>query len=200
MNERVQTAIDLAHTHELGTFLQLSMSLQGWAMAEGGQPSDGIGQLRESIAMAQASGVQFVEGLNLIFLAEQEGRHGDLAHGLQLLDEVLAMTERTGSHWCKSEAYRTRGELLLRRHDGAVGDVAEVEEALRQALSVAQHQGAKALELRAATSLARLWQSEGRGDDARRLLAPIYAWFAEGFDTQDLREAGALLEALQQDG
>jgi predicted ATPase len=149
--------------------------------------------------MAQASGVQFVEGLNLIFLAEQEGRHGDLAHGLQLLDEVLAMTERTGSHWCKSEAYRTRG-VLLRRHDGAVGDVPGAEEALRQALSVAQHQGAKALELRAGVSLARLWQSEGRGDDARRLLAPIYAWFAEGFDTQDLREAGALLEVLQQDG
>jgi adenylate cyclase len=174
------------------------MSLQAWATAESGEAS-AIAQLRTSLEQAHAAGAHFVESYNLILLAGVESRNGDPAAGLHLLDEVLASIEHTGSYWCKSEAYRTRGELLLCRPGGSAADREAAEQALRAALAVAQQQGAKALELRAATSLARLWQCDGRGPEARWLLAPICAGFTEGIDTQDLRAALALHAVLQQE-
>jgi predicted ATPase len=200
MLERVQAAIGLAHAHELGTFVQLSMGLQGWAMAQGGKLADGMVQLRASIEQARASGARYVEGYNLVLLAELAGNVGDVAQGLQLCDEVLALVAETGAHWCEAEACRRKGELLLRAQDTAAGDTAEAETALRQALALAQGQAAKSLELRAAVSLARLWHRTDRGDEASRLLAPIYGWFTEGLATPDLQDARELLEALLRDG
>jgi predicted ATPase len=116
---------------------------------------------------------------------------------LSPLAEALATVERHGERWWAAELHRLRGELLLAQA-GARQQVpeAEAETWLQRALDVARRQEAKSLELRAAMRLARLWQEQGKGAEAHALLAPIYGWFTEGFDTADLQDAKALLEAL----
>ena len=111
----------------------------------------------------------------------------DREEGLRVAEEALAVS-RT-----RAELYRLKGKLLLRR---SAEHHAEAERCFRQALDLAQRQGAKSLELRAAMSLSRLWQRQGKGAEAHELLAPVYGWFTEGFDTADLQEAKALLEEL----
>jgi predicted ATPase len=121
------------------------------------------------------------------------GHHGQVEYGLRLLDEALAAIEGIGRGELRAETYRLQGELRLRQ---AVPDVAQAEACFHQALAVARRQQAKSWELRAAMSLSRLWQQHGKPDTARSLLAPIYGWFTEGFDTADLQEAKGLLEEL----
>jgi predicted ATPase len=110
---------------------------------------------------------------------------------LTLLDDALQIVERTGERWFSAELNRHKGQLLLRE-----GQTEAAEELYRKALSIAEEQGAKLWELRAAASLARLRREQGRRTEARDLLAPIYGWFTEGFDTPDLKEAKALLDEL----
>jgi predicted ATPase len=118
---------------------------------------------------------------------------GRCEEGLTLLAEALALTnDREERRW-EAELYRLKGEILLVH---AAAHHAEAETCFRQALDVARHQQAKSWELRAAMSLAHLWQQQGKHTEARELLAPIYSWFPEGFDTADLQEAKALLEEL----
>jgi len=134
---------------------------------------------------------------------------GATNEGLQGLAEALAAVQHTGERVWEAELHRLQGELVLQtRHKppvpessmayatGHTPQPAAAEACFHQALAVARHQQAKSLELRAATSLARLWQQQGKGDEARRLLAPVYGWFTEGFETADLHEARALLENL----
>jgi predicted ATPase len=116
---------------------------------------------------------------------------GQLEESLTLLEEALQIVERTGERWLEAELYRHRGQLLLRQ-----GHTAVAEELYRKALSIAREQEAKLWELRAAASLARLWRDEGRTGKARDLVAPVYGWFTEGFDTPDLKEAKVLLDEL----
>jgi predicted ATPase len=116
---------------------------------------------------------------------------GQVEEGLQVVAETLAKGDSSGGG--EGELYRVKGELLLRQR---IPDAPEAETCFRQALDIARRQQAKSLELRTAMSLARLWQQQGKQAEARALLAPIYGWFAEGFDTTDLQEAKALLEAL----
>jgi predicted ATPase len=111
-----------------------------------------------------------------------------------VLAEALAVVEQTGQSVYEADLHRLQGELLLIHAVGGGG--AEAEVCFQQALTVARRQQAKSLELRAAMSLSRLWQSQGKRVEARDLLAPIYGWFTEGFDTSDLQEAKALLETL----
>ena len=118
---------------------------------------------------------------------------GQAEEGLTVLDEALTAAHKTGMRYYEAELYRLRDELLLAL---SAENHTEVETCLRQALDVARCQKAKSLELRAAMSLSRLWQKQGEKEEARRLLAPIYDWFAEGFETADLKEAKALLEGL----
>jgi predicted ATPase len=106
------------------------------------------------------------------------------------LDDALQIAERTGERWLAAELYRHKGQLLLRQGQ------AEAEELYREALSIGEAQGAKLWELRAAVSLARLWGEQNRRVEARDLLAPVYGWFNEGFDTADLKEAKALIDEL----
>ena len=108
-----------------------------------------------------------------------------------MLDDALQIVDRTGERWLEAELYRHKGQLLLR-----LGHTDAAEDLYRKALSIAQEQEAKLWELRAATSLARLWCDQGKAAAARELLAPVYGWFTEGFDTADLKEAKALLEEL----
>ena len=113
--------------------------------------------------------------------------------GLAALSEALALVEKTGERYYEAELHRLKGELLLQH---AAPEVSHAEACFQQALDVARRQQAKSWELRAATSLSRLWQQQGKRAEAHALLAPIYGWFTEGFDTADLQEAKALLEAL----
>ena len=112
---------------------------------------------------------------------------------MNILDEALGLVEKNGQRLHEAELYRLKGELLLKQ---SVSDEQQAETCFRQALEVARRQQAKSWELRAAMSLSRLWQQQGKCTEARELLAPVYDWFTEGFDTADLREAKALLEEL----
>ena len=113
--------------------------------------------------------------------------------GLTVLAEALTLVDTTGERWYEPELYRLKGELLLQQSSD---NQAEAETCFHHALEIARNQQAKSFELRAATSLARLWQQQGKRQEAHDLLAPVYHWFTEGFDTADLQEAKALLEAL----
>ena len=118
------------------------------------------------------------------------------AWGLTALAEALAIVERTGERWWEAELHRLKGDLLVAQAGGEKPSMEEAEACLHQALAIARHQQAKSLELRVAMSLARLWQRQGKRAAARQLLAEIYGWFTEGFDTADLQEAKALLDEL----
>jgi predicted ATPase len=126
-------------------------------------------------------------------LAEAYGQAGQAEAGLRLLAEAVGHVDSTGERAYAAEVYWLKGELLVRQ---ASPDAAQAEVCFQHALDVARHQQAKSWELRAAMSLARLWQQQGKRAEAYDLLAPIYGWFTEGFDTADLQEAKALLEDL----
>jgi predicted ATPase len=152
-------------------------------------------QIRQGLAAHQAIGAAAGQPYALAFLARAYGQEGQGDKGQQVLDEALAHVHRTGERCYEAELYRLKGELLLqggKSHKTLV----EVEERFCQAVAVARRQQAKSLELRAAMSLSRLWQQQGQRAEARELLAPLYGWFTEGFDTADLQEAKALLEEL----
>src|SRR5919108_15502 len=129
----------------------------------------------------------------LALLAEAHGHMRQTEAGLAVLAEALTVAHANGEHHYEAELYRLQGELLLQQD---IPDEPEAERCLRQAVDVARQQQGKSLELRAAMSLARLWQRQGKRAEAGELLAPVYIWFTEGFDTADLREAKALLEEL----
>ncbi len=116
-----------------------------------------------------------------------------------MLAEALAVVDKTGERYCEAELYRLRGELMLAqsRVQSLESKVKEAEECFLKALDIARKQQAKSLELRAATSLARLWQQQGKQKEAHQMLSEIYGWFTEGFDTKDLQEAKALLDGLE---
>jgi predicted ATPase len=130
---------------------------------------------------------------SLALLAEAHGTMGQPEAGLTVLTEALALVDTTGERWYAPELHRLKGELLLQQSSD---NQAEAETCFQQAISTARSQQAKSLELRAATSLARLWQQQGKRQEAHDLLAPVYNWFTEGFDTADLQDAKALLDEL----
>ena len=129
----------------------------------------------------------------LALLAEAHGTMGQPAAGLTALAEALTLVDTTGERWYEPELYRLKGELLLQQSSD---HQAEAESCFHHAIAVAHTQQAKSFELRAATSLSRLWQSQGKREEARQVLGHIYVWFTEGFDTADLQDAKALLDAL----
>src|SRR5262249_122314 len=126
-------------------------------------------------------------------LAEAHGTMGQPEAGLTALTEALTLVDKTGECWYEPELYRLKGELLLQQSSE---NHLEAESCFRQAIAIAQNQQAKCFELRAATSLGRLWESQGKRQEAYDLLAPVYGWFTEGFDTADLKDAKALLDEL----
>jgi predicted ATPase len=164
-------------------------------LVEQGQAAEGLSQIREAIAIARATGAGVgTSPWLLATLAEACGQAGQSAEGLRALEEALERVQAKEEHLYEPEVYRLKGELLLQQPTAQQG---EAEEHLQQALALARYQQAKSLELRAALSLARLWQQQGKRSAAHALLAPIYGWFTEGFDTADLQDANALLEELE---
>jgi predicted ATPase len=166
---------------------------QGWALAARGQDEAGLAQMRQGIAAVWATGQALARPFGLVLLAETSGRVGQVEEGLRLVAEALEALEANTQGDMPVEAHRLQGELLLRQ---ATPDAVQAEACFQQALTIARHQQAQSWERRAATSLACLWQHQGKRAEAYELLAPVYGWFTEGFDTADLQEAKALLEAL----
>jgi predicted ATPase len=189
---RAEAAIALATEQEFPFWRAIGAILRGWAHAAQDQTEGGIPQMYQGIAAIRAMGEELGRAYFLGLLAEALAHMRQAEEGLTILDEALAAVERTGARAQEAELYRLKGVLLLLSADHE----AEAEACFRQALVIAHHQQAKSLELRAAMSLARQWQGQGKHAEARQLLAPIYAWFTEGFDTADLCEAKGLLEAL----
>ena len=138
-----------------------------------------------------ATGAKVFVPYHMALLARACEIAGQIDEAVGQLDDALQMVERTGERWLAAELYRHKGQLLLRQ-----GQSEAAEELYRKALSIAEEQGAKLWELRAAMSLARLRRDQGRRAEARDLLAPVYGWFTEGFDTADLKEAKALIDEL----
>jgi predicted ATPase len=167
--------------------------LRGWVLAHQGQAQEGIAQMTQGCRAIRATGAEMLQSYALTLLAEVYGTTGEPAAGLTVLTEALTLTNRTGVRFYESELYRLTGELLLQQSSD---NQAEAEASFYSALEIARTQQAKSWELRATTSLARLWQQQGKRAEARELLVSIYGWFTEGFDTADLQDAKALLEAL----
>jgi class 3 adenylate cyclase/predicted ATPase len=191
--EQAEAAVVLAHEQEFAFRLAEATVLRGWALVEQGQGEAGIAQIHQGLATQRATGV-VPRTSRLGPLAEAYGKVGQIEAGLRVVAEALAISNRPAQGTeGTAELYRLQGELLLRQ---AVPDASQAEAYFQQALAIARHQQAKSLELRAAMSLSRLWQGQGKHDAARELLAPIYGWFTEGFDTADLQEAKALLDEL----
>jgi predicted ATPase len=166
---------------------------RGWALAAQGRVTEGLAALHQGLAYREAVGAIVGRSQDLIFLAEVYARTGQVEEGLHVLAEMRVAVDNSGFRCLEAEIYRLTGELLLQQ---AIPNELQAEAHFEQALAVACSQQAKSYELRAAMSLSRLWQQQGKRAEARELLAPIYDWFTEGFDTADLQEAQALLAAL----
>jgi predicted ATPase len=193
VHAQAEAAIALATAQGFSTWAAMGMILRGWARAKQAQDEEGMVQIRQSIAARrEARGV-----LNIPYyctvLADVCAHLGHPVDGLQALAEAHTLVEQHEVRWWEAEVCRLRGVLLLLQPGTPL---AEAEAWVRRALDVARRQEAKSLELRAAMSLARLWQQQGKQAEAHELLAPIYGWFTEGFDTADLQEAKALLDEL----
>ena len=174
-------------------------TVHGSALAETGQAQEGLAQIRQGIADCRAMGQELEVPHFLGLLAEAYGRANEPEQGLRVLTEALTIVERTGERFWEAELHRVLGELSLRVAAPATQErplLVSAEESFRKAIDIARRQSAKSLELRAATSLSRLLQKQGKKEEARRTLAEIYGWFTEGFDTADLKDAKALLEEL----
>jgi predicted ATPase len=168
--------------------------MRGWALALQGQGEAGMALVRQGIAAQRATGTALHAPYFCTVLAEVCAYLGHPEDGLQALAEAHTLVEHHEERWWEAEVSRLWGVLLLRQPETTQ---AEAEALLQRALNVARSQEAKSLELRAAMSLARLWQQQGKRAEAYDLLAPVYNWFTEGFDTADLQEAKTLLVELR---
>jgi len=169
---------------------------RGWAIGQGGQADEGLALIVRGMDVCRRSGSVLEFPHPWASLAETYHTAGRIDEALQAVDEGLKQAQATLARFNEAELYRLRGELLLAGADPGSEDA---ERCFRQALEIARRQSAKSLELRAATSLSRLLQRQGKREEARRLLTEVYAWFTEGFDTADLKDARALLDALMTD-
>jgi predicted ATPase len=185
--------VALASEHGFPHWAARGRILQGWADAQQGDATTGIARIRDGLAGAQAAGARILTPFHLALLAEALALAGKIEEGLAALDDASAAAAVSGERGWDAEIHRLRGELTARLPHP---DPAKTEESFGTALAIAREQGTRGYELRAATSLARLWREQARRCEARELLAPIYGSFTEGFDTADLKEAKALLDEL----
>jgi predicted ATPase len=221
VQERAAAGLALSTEQGFAFFAPHGMVLRGWALVEQGQGEEGVAQLRQGVAAYRGTGAEIERSHWLALLAEAYGKVGRSEEGLSVLVEALAEVQRNGIRYYEAELYRLQGQLMLQSQQvedksqtshGQVEDnsagtntqhlapstqaEAEAEACFLKAIEIARKQQAKSLELRAVMSLSQLWQQQGKKDEARQLLAEIYGWFTEGFDTKDLQEAKALLQEL----
>jgi predicted ATPase len=193
VHEHAAAAVALATAQGFSYWAAQGTSLRGWALALQGQGEAGLAQLRQGIAAQRATGAALHVPYFCTLLAEASAHLGHTADGLQALAEAHSLVEQQEERYWEAEVCRLRGVVLLRQPGTPP---AEAEACFQRALDVTHRQEAKSLELRAAVSLARLWQRQGKRTEAHDLLSPVYGWFTEGFDTADLQEAKALLDEL----
>jgi predicted ATPase len=216
--EWAEAAITLSTEQGFPLWMGWATILRGWALAEQGGAEEGIAQMRQGWLAFQATGARWGRQHFVALLAEAYGKAGQVEEGLSALAEALAVGKKTEERFYEAELYRLKGELLVAqesREQGAgskeqnlagpepqsqiLDPHGEAEACFLKAIDTARQQQAKSWELRAATSLARLWQQQGKTVEAHKLLSDVYNWFTEGFDTKDLQEAKALLEAVAEE-
>jgi predicted ATPase len=189
VEERAMAAIASAQEHGLAMVVAVGRIMQASARAMLESSDEFVVEIREAMAAYRATGARFQSAFHLILLAQTLadcGRHGE---GRSALREAASLVEETGERYFEAEIHRLEGNLLLAENGSA-----EAEACYMKALDVARAQKARSLELRAAGDLARQWAERGDRSQAMELLAPVYGWFTEGFDTTDLQEAKALLD------
>ena len=191
--QQAEAAIIICREKKFAYYLGWAMIIRGWAIAEQGDCDKGAAVIQEGLQMLRETGAKrsmpYYQGL----LAEVYGKGGQTEQGLHTISEAFAAAERIGERWWEAELYRLKGSFLLRQ---PAPDASQAEECFQQALTVARSQHSIALELRAATHLCRLWQQQGKRDDARRLLFGVYNRLTEGFDTPDGKAAKGLLDEI----
>jgi len=217
VQERAEALIVLSSEQGFPYWLALGTIWRGWALAQQGQVEEGISQIRQGIAAYQATGAELAQPYWLALLAESYGKAGQVKEGLDVLIEALAAADKSGERFYEAELYRLKGELVLQsevRSQDKSGvrsprsevtnpqsptpnPQSEAEACFLKAIEISRKQQAKSLELRAAVSLSRLRQQQGKQREAHQMLSEIYNWFTEGFDTKDLQEAKTLLEELR---
>ena len=190
--EQAKVGIKLCSEQSFPTWLASNTICHGWALAMQGKAEEGLAQIQRGIATWRAAGIELVHPYFSSMMVEALRELGRIEEGLVVLSEELAMMDKTGEKHYKAELHRLKSEMILVQGDNE----AETEACLQQAIEVARRQQAKSLELRATVSLSRLWQKQGKVEEARKMLQEIYNWFTEGFDTKDLKEAKAVLEEL----
>jgi class 3 adenylate cyclase/predicted ATPase len=191
--EQAEATVTLSTAQGFASWVAMGTILQGWVLAMQGQGEEGLAKVRWGIAAWRSIGAALGVPYFWTVLADVCDHLGHLEDGLQALAEAHTLVEQHEERWWEAEVCRLRGVLLLRQTGTPQ---AEAEAWMRRALDIACRQQAKSLELRAAMSLARLWQQQGKCIEARQVLAEVYGWFTEGFDTVDLQEAKTLLGQL----
>jgi adenylate cyclase len=185
-------ATALSQEHGFSLILSLAEFYRGWALAHRGELEAGIAGMTNGKAALRDTGARVYGSFAEALLAEALGRAGRIEEAVRLIDEATSLSESKNERFFEAEVHRIKGELL--RLGGATES--EVTACFRRAIEISRQQRAKLLELRATTSLSRWWQLHGKIAEARQILAGIYSWFTEGFDTKDLKEAKALLDEL----
>jgi predicted ATPase len=193
LDERADELVAVATEQGFPFYRAVGTIYRGWAKVKNGDLTEGISLLRSGSAAYRATGTEAWVTYFIALQARAYAIAGQIEEAMTLLDDALQIVERTGERWLEAELNRHEGRLLLRQ-----GHTEAAEELYRKALSIAEEQEARLWELRAAASLARLRRDQGRRAEARDLLAPVYGWFTEGFDTPDLKEAKALLDELRE--
>jgi predicted ATPase len=189
-----EAAVTIAIDHGFPQQVAIVIPLRGWALAMSGNKEEGRAQILQGLTSYRETGATKDRLEHLALLAATAAQSGQTAEGLDALAKALTAARTSRVPWWHAELYRLRGELLLQQ---AATPPEAALVCFQQALAVARRQQAKALELRAAVSLARLWQQQGKRAAAHALLAPLYGWFTEGFDTADLQDAKGVLDALE---
>lgn len=214
--EQAEALITLSTEHELPHSLIGGILARGWALVEQGKGEEGLIQLRQGLAAYRDAGAKLEEPTILAWLAEAYGKVGQVEEGLALATEALERVDKTGERIHEAELYRLKGELTLQQESkvqslkskvtehapspkpqASKAAVQEAERDFLKAIDIARKQQTKSFELQATTSLARLWQQQGKVKQAHTMLSAIYNWFTEGFDTKDLQEAKTLIEELK---
>ncbi len=203
--ELAEAAMAISREQGFPWWLAWGTILRGRTRSEQGQEEEGIAEIRQGLGVAQTIRTEWGQPYFLALLAEAYGKVGQREKGLPLLTKALTVLNASEEHWCEAELYRLKGELTLQSRQSedkskisqSNAEVEkEVEEYFHKAIAIARTQQAKSWELRAVMSLSRLWRKQGKKKEARQMLAEIYGWFTEGFDTKDLQEAKALLDML----
>jgi adenylate cyclase len=188
-----QSLTALAHEQGFMVYEASGRMQYGWTLAQYGQGTQGVREIQHGLVVTQNRGAEQHRPYYLSLLAESYRTTGQIEEALRALTQARALVDKSGGNWYEADIHRLKGECLLVQ---SADNHTAAETCFHHALDIARTQQAKSLELRIATSLARLWHQQGKPQEAHDLLAPVYHWFTEGLDTADLQDAKALLEAL----